>query len=58
MLIDSSFDEQLAALEASPIWQRVPAVAAGKVHRTTGAFYGGYSAKRLVGEWEKLYDLL
>ena len=59
ILIDSSFEEQLAAMEASPIWQRLPAVAAGRVYRTTGTFYGGgYSAKRLVGEWEKVFDLL
>lgn len=59
VLIDAYTEDQLAAMEASPIWQRVPAVAAGRVYRTRGTFYGGgYSAKRLIGEWEKLYDLL
>lgn len=46
-------------LLASPVWQRLPAVQAGRVLLTTGAYYGGgYSARRLIGEWDKLYSML
>lgn len=59
ILIDAHSDAQLAALEASPIWQRVPAIAAGRSYRTNGTFYGGgFSAKRLIGKWEQLFALL
>ncbi len=58
-LLDASEPARLEALEAHPIWQRIPAVAAGRVYRTPGTFYGGgYSARRLVGEWAKLLALL
>lgn len=59
VLLDLYTEEERAALAASPIWQRVPAVAAGRTYLTTGTFYGGgYSARRLVGEWTKLYDMI
>jgi ABC-type Fe3+-hydroxamate transport system substrate-binding protein len=58
-LLDASEPARLEALESNPIWQRLPAVAAGRVYRTAGTFYGGgYSARRLVGEWARLLALL
>lgn len=59
IMLDSTEPERLTAIEASPIWQRVPAVVAGKVYRTPGTFYGGgYSARRMTGEWARLFGLL
>ncbi|MCR6671586.1 ABC transporter substrate-binding protein [Devosia ginsengisoli] len=47
------------AIEAHELWGRIPAVAAGKVLWTEGIYYGGgYAAKRLIGEWDKLYALI
>lgn len=47
-------------VQKHPIWSRIPAVAAGKVHVARGStnFGGIYSAKFLAGEWEKVYALL
>lgn len=58
-IVDIEEPDRAAQLEAHPVWQRLPAVVAGKVHRSRGTFYGGgYSAKRFVGEWDKLLALL
>jgi iron complex transport system substrate-binding protein len=58
-VIDTDDPERATQLEANPVWQRLPAVAAGKVHKSQGTFYGGgYSAKRFVGEWDALLALL
>ncbi len=55
-LLDASEPDRVAALEAHPIWQRLPAVVAGKIVKSAGAFYGGgYSAKHIVPEWDALY---
>ena len=52
-------DTRRIALEATELWPRVPAVAAGRVHWTDGIYYGGgYGATRLIGEWEKTYALI
>jgi ABC-type Fe3+-hydroxamate transport system substrate-binding protein len=58
-ILDNTEPDRAAQLEAHPVWQRLPAVLAGKVHRSEGTFYGGgYSAKRLIGEWDQLFALL
>lgn len=47
------------ALEASDLWGRVPAVAAGKVYWTEGIYYGGgYGATNAIAEWEKTLALI
>ena len=52
-------DSRRKALEANELWGRIPPVAAGKVYWTEGIYYGGgYSAKRLIGEWDRLYTLI
>jgi iron complex transport system substrate-binding protein len=52
-------DSRRKALEANELWGRIPAVAAGEVYWTEGIYYGGgYSAKRLIGEWDRLYTLI
>jgi ABC-type Fe3+-hydroxamate transport system substrate-binding protein len=58
-IIDTDEPERATELEAHPVWQRLPAVVAGKVHKSEGTFYGGgYSARRFVGEWDALLALL
>ena len=58
-IVDTDAGDAVAALEAHPVWQRLPAVVAGKVRKSAGTFYGGgYSAKRFVGEWDALLGLL
>jgi ABC-type Fe3+-hydroxamate transport system substrate-binding protein len=58
-IVDIDEEERATALEAHPVWQRLPAVVAGKVTKSKGTFYGGgYSAKRFVGEWDALLALL
>lgn len=55
------FDEgTFEEVQKHPIWSRIPAVAAGKVHLVRGStnFGGIFSAKFLAGEWEKVYALL
>lgn len=55
------FDEgTYEAVQQNPLWARIPAVAAGKVHVVRGStnFGGVYSAKFLASEWEKLFALL
>ncbi|MET3924760.1 hypothetical protein [Devosia sp. 2618] len=48
------------AVQKHPSWNRIAAVAAGKVHVARGStnFGGIYSAKFLAGEWEKLFGLI
>lgn len=58
-IVDTDDPERATELEANPVWQRLPAVVAGKVLKTPGTFYGGgYSAKRFVGEWDALLAML
>lgn len=58
-MLDSDDPERLAALEAHPVWQRLPAIAAGRTIRSPGTFYGGgYSAKHIIPEWDRLYALI
>lgn len=58
-MLDSDEPDRVAALEANPIWQRLPAVAAGRVVKSPGTFYGGgYSARHIIPEWNKLFALL
>ncbi|MGV3491573.1 MAG: ABC transporter substrate-binding protein [Devosia sp.] len=58
-VIDNTDAERAAKLEAHPVWQRLPAVVAGKVHSAPGTFYGGgYSAKHMIGHWNQLFALL
>lgn len=49
-----------AALQSHPIWARVPAAAAGKVHRSIGNtnFGGVYSAMFIAREWDAVYSML
>lgn len=57
--VDHFDASEIEQLEASPVWQRLPAVKAGRVLKTTGAYYGGcYTARHLIGEWDKLYSML
>lgn len=57
-LLDADDESRLAALEANPIWQRLPAVAAGRIVKASGTFYGGgYSARHIIPAWERLFAL-
>jgi iron complex transport system substrate-binding protein len=59
IVIDHFEQRELDVLQANPVWQRLPAVVAGRVLTTSGAYYGGgYTARHLIGEWDKLYSLL
>ncbi|MET3926829.1 ABC transporter substrate-binding protein [Devosia sp. 2618] len=59
IVIDHFEQSELDALETSPVWSRLPAVKAGRALPTSGAYYGGgYTARHLIGEWDKLYSLL
>lgn len=58
-LLDADDPGRLEALKAHPVWQRLPAVAAGRFVEGTGTFYGGgYSARHVVPQWKALYALL
>ncbi|KRA43266.1 ABC transporter substrate-binding protein [Devosia sp. Root635] len=59
IVVDHFDQSELDVLFASPVWQRLPAVVAGRVLPTSGAYYGGgYTARHLIGEWDKAYSLL
>lgn len=58
IIVDSFDAEEIEGLEKSPVWQRLPAVKAGRVVLTSGAYYGGcYTARHLLGEWDKVFAL-
>ncbi|MCW5713081.1 MAG: ABC transporter substrate-binding protein [Bauldia sp.] len=50
---------QLAQFGQFPIWQRLPAVAAGRVHTSYGTYYGGgYAALHTIEQWDAVYGLI
>lgn len=51
---------ELAALQAHPLWQQLPAVAAGRTAVVTGpTYYGaGYTVGYLADAWDRLYTTL
>lgn len=57
---DFSGDDSYSQLLAHPLWPRVPAVAAGKVHHSVGNtnFGGAYTAMQIAREWDAAYSLL
>lgn len=57
---DFSGDDSYAQLLAHPLWPRVPAAAAGKVHHSMGNtnFGGAYTAMQIAREWDAAYSLL
>lgn len=58
-MLDSDEPDRLAALEANPIWRRLPAVVQGRTIHSPGTFYGGgYSARNIIPQWSRLFALL
>ncbi|MCW5696186.1 MAG: ABC transporter substrate-binding protein [Bauldia sp.] len=59
ILVDWYTEVEKTELAANLAWQRLPAVAAGRVRFSTNIYYGGcYSALHLADEWDALYAMI